>query len=126
MELPQDSLHSKAASLKALEGKTWNDPVVVGDRLYVRNAQEAALSVDLRGDESACCAILRTVQDSTRSRDAMELSKTRWRLPLLSLRRNPSGLLLNGLPGGRRLLLLLIRSVGLVLLLRIFLLVCFW
>ena len=34
--------HSEAASFKALEGKTWNHPVVVGDRLYVRNAQEAA------------------------------------------------------------------------------------
>ena len=32
----------EVASFKALEGKTWNHPVVVGDRLYVRNAQEAA------------------------------------------------------------------------------------
>ncbi|MEM9659125.1 MAG: PQQ-binding-like beta-propeller repeat protein, partial [Planctomycetota bacterium] len=30
------------ARFQALEGKTWNHPVVVGDRLYVRNAQEAA------------------------------------------------------------------------------------
>jgi outer membrane protein assembly factor BamB len=36
------SEHSEAGSFKALEGKTWNHPVVVGDRLYVRNAQEAA------------------------------------------------------------------------------------
>ncbi|HEX7861270.1 MAG TPA: PQQ-binding-like beta-propeller repeat protein [Verrucomicrobiae bacterium] len=32
----------EVASFKALEGKTWNHPVVVGNRLYVRNAQEAA------------------------------------------------------------------------------------
>jgi outer membrane protein assembly factor BamB len=30
------------ASFKAIEGKTWNHPVVVGDRLYIRNSQEAA------------------------------------------------------------------------------------
>ena len=34
--------HAEVAAFKALEGKTWNHPVVVGDRLYVRNAQEAA------------------------------------------------------------------------------------
>jgi outer membrane protein assembly factor BamB len=34
--------HVEVASFKALEGKTWNHPVVVGDRLYVRNSQEAA------------------------------------------------------------------------------------
>jgi outer membrane protein assembly factor BamB len=34
--------YREVASFKALEGKTWNHPVVVGDRLYVRNAQEAA------------------------------------------------------------------------------------
>ncbi|MEO1527197.1 MAG: PQQ-binding-like beta-propeller repeat protein [Planctomycetota bacterium] len=30
------------AKFKALEGKTWNHPVLIGDRLYVRNAREAA------------------------------------------------------------------------------------
>jgi outer membrane protein assembly factor BamB len=34
--------HTEVTSFKALEGKTWNHPVVVGDRLYVRNSQEAA------------------------------------------------------------------------------------
>ena len=32
----------EVASFKALDGKTWNHPVVIGDRLYLRNAQEAA------------------------------------------------------------------------------------
>jgi hypothetical protein len=27
--------------LKALDGKTWNHPVIVGDRLYLRNSEEA-------------------------------------------------------------------------------------
>lgn len=34
--------HTEVASFKALEGKTWNHPVLVGDRLYLRNSQEAA------------------------------------------------------------------------------------
>jgi len=34
--------HVELASFQALEGKTWNHPVVVGDRLYVRNSQQAA------------------------------------------------------------------------------------
>jgi outer membrane protein assembly factor BamB len=34
--------HVEVASFKALAGKTWNHPVVVGDRLYIRNSQEAA------------------------------------------------------------------------------------
>lgn len=34
--------HQELAKLQALEGKTWNHPVVVGDRLYLRNAREAA------------------------------------------------------------------------------------
>lgn len=33
---------SEVGSFKALEGKTWNHPVLVGDKLYVRNSQEAA------------------------------------------------------------------------------------
>jgi outer membrane protein assembly factor BamB len=33
---------TEVASFKTLEGKTWNHPVVVGDKLYVRNSQEAA------------------------------------------------------------------------------------
>lgn len=34
--------HAEVASFKGLEGKTWNHPVVVGDRLYLRNSREAA------------------------------------------------------------------------------------
>ncbi|HAV63488.1 MAG TPA: alcohol dehydrogenase [Verrucomicrobiales bacterium] len=34
--------HVEVARFQALEGKTWNHPVVVGDRLYLRNAEEAA------------------------------------------------------------------------------------
>lgn len=30
------------AKMKALEGKTWNHPVVVGDRLFIRNSEQAA------------------------------------------------------------------------------------
>ena len=33
--------HREIARIQAIEGKTWNHPVVVGDRLYLRNAQEA-------------------------------------------------------------------------------------
>ncbi len=33
--------HRELARLKVLEGKTWNHPVVVGDRLYLRNSAEA-------------------------------------------------------------------------------------
>ncbi len=31
--------------LKVLEGRTWNHPVLIGDRLYVRNGEEAACYV---------------------------------------------------------------------------------
>jgi outer membrane protein assembly factor BamB len=34
--------HQELTKFQALEGKTWNHPVVIGDRLYIRNAQEAA------------------------------------------------------------------------------------
>jgi outer membrane protein assembly factor BamB len=36
------SEHREIASFPALEGKTWNHPVLAGDRLYVRNSEEAA------------------------------------------------------------------------------------
>ncbi len=32
----------EVARAKVLEGKTWNHPVLVGNRVYVRNAEEAA------------------------------------------------------------------------------------
>jgi outer membrane protein assembly factor BamB len=34
--------HRELATFQALEGKTWNHPVLANDRLYVRNSQEAA------------------------------------------------------------------------------------
>jgi hypothetical protein len=34
--------HLEVDAFQALEGKTWNHPVLVGDRLYVRNSQQAA------------------------------------------------------------------------------------
>lgn len=34
--------HEEQARFSALTGKTWNHPVLVGDRLYVRNSEEAA------------------------------------------------------------------------------------
>ena len=33
---------TELASIQAIEGKTWNHPVVIGDKLYLRNSQEAA------------------------------------------------------------------------------------
>jgi outer membrane protein assembly factor BamB len=41
--VPADPIsHRELASFQALSGKTWNHPVLVNDRLYVRNSQEAA------------------------------------------------------------------------------------
>lgn len=40
--LPADSTeHREIFKLQALDGKTWNHPVVVDDRLYLRNANQA-------------------------------------------------------------------------------------
>jgi len=36
-----DSLE-EVAKFEAIQGKTWNHPVLVGNRLYIRNAEEAA------------------------------------------------------------------------------------
>jgi outer membrane protein assembly factor BamB len=37
-----DQFREIAGRIPAIEGKTWNHPVIVGDRLYVRNGQEMA------------------------------------------------------------------------------------
>lgn len=34
--------HEEVARFQAIKGKTWNHPVLVGDRLFVRNSEEAA------------------------------------------------------------------------------------
>lgn len=34
--------HSELAKFKAIEGKTWNHPVLIGDQLFVRNSEQAA------------------------------------------------------------------------------------
>jgi outer membrane protein assembly factor BamB len=34
--------HEELGSIDAIDGKTWNHPVIVGDRLYIRNSAEAA------------------------------------------------------------------------------------
>jgi hypothetical protein len=34
--------HQELTSFPALQGKTWNHPVLIGDKLLVRNATEAA------------------------------------------------------------------------------------
>ena len=34
--------HTELTRFRVLEGRTWNHPVLIGDRLYVRNAEEAA------------------------------------------------------------------------------------
>ncbi|MEC9096663.1 MAG: PQQ-binding-like beta-propeller repeat protein, partial [Planctomycetota bacterium] len=37
--------HKELASMQMLNGKTWNHPVFIGDRLYLRNSKEAACYV---------------------------------------------------------------------------------
>ena len=34
--------HREVARFQAIEGKTWNHPVITGGKLLVRNAEEAA------------------------------------------------------------------------------------
>ncbi len=36
------SAHTELAKFHAIDGKTWNHPVIIGDRLYVRNSEQAA------------------------------------------------------------------------------------
>ena len=40
--------HEELTRMKVFDAKTWNHPVLVGDRLYLRNAEEAvALAMPL-------------------------------------------------------------------------------
>ncbi|HTL59769.1 MAG TPA: PQQ-binding-like beta-propeller repeat protein [Candidatus Limnocylindrales bacterium] len=39
---PDPTAHKELASFQAIEGKTWNYPLVRGNRVYLRNAQEMA------------------------------------------------------------------------------------
>ncbi len=34
--------HTELAKFQALEGRTWNHPVLIGDQLFIRNSQQAA------------------------------------------------------------------------------------
>ncbi|MFK7768557.1 MAG: PQQ-binding-like beta-propeller repeat protein [Mariniblastus sp.] len=46
--------HQELGRFQALNGKTWGHPVVIGNRLYIRNAEEAAcyeLPVDRENDQ---------------------------------------------------------------------------
>ena len=36
------SIYEEVTKFKAIEGKTWNHPVVANGKLFVRNAEEAA------------------------------------------------------------------------------------
>jgi hypothetical protein len=36
------AVHKELTSFQVLKGKTWNHPVLVGDKLLVRNGSEAA------------------------------------------------------------------------------------
>jgi len=33
--------HQELARIKAFNGKVWNHPVIIGNRLYIRNDEEA-------------------------------------------------------------------------------------
>ena len=52
LEATPDS-RNELCHFKALEGRTWNHPVVIGDRLYIRNSQEAACYVLPTNNEQA-------------------------------------------------------------------------
>lgn len=57
--------HIELAKIQALTGKTWNHPVLIGSRLYLRNAEEAAcyeLALDSISEHAASVGVSQDAQ----------------------------------------------------------------